>query len=75
MSKVGMGPMHLEVGFFGLLMLLYNLALFVLFVLVLMFLVSGIRFFKQKPRNDEVLIAKLDELIRIQQEETGKDGG
>ena len=72
---MGMGPMHLEVGFFGLLMLLYNLALFVLFVLVLMFLVSGIRFFKQKPRNDEALIAKLDELIRIQQEETGKDGG
>ncbi len=67
-----MNTFHMGFGVYPILVLLFYL---ILGVLVVAFLVGGIRFFKGKLENDKVLIAKLDELIRIQQEESRRNGG
>jgi hypothetical protein len=56
------GP-SLGFGVFGLFVVLIYLGLFALSVYLM---ISAIIFFKRKTENDNLLLLKLDELIRIQ---------
>lgn len=59
MMNVGPGNAF---GIFGIIIGLIYIALFVLSINLM---VTTIRFFKNKTRNDSELIQKLDELIRV----------
>lgn len=72
MGGFNMGAFHMGIGIYTYLVLLFYL---ILGVLLVGFLVSGIRFFKEKTQNDKILIAKLDDLVRIHQEQSRRNGG
>lgn len=59
---MSIGPSVASVGFFGLLVLVFNLAMFVFLIYVL---VSFVRFMKTKTENDEAMLQTMDRLIQL----------
>lgn len=69
-----MGGSGIAFSFFGLFILLIEIALaIILGVLAIVFFISAIRFFKVKQQNDEQMIRKMDDLIQSL-ERNRKDG-
>lgn len=62
---MGGNPIEFGFGWFGVWALFTMLVYIGLIVLVIYLMVSTIKFFKNKTRNDKELLQKLDELIKI----------
>ncbi len=62
MFDLSVGPNVAAFGFFGLLVVLFNLVMFVFLIYVL---VSFVKFMKTKTENDEAMLQRMDYLIQL----------
>ena len=59
-----MNPVHMDYG--GIFAIIWFLLIFFLIILFVSFMTSAMQFFKQKTKNDQEILKKLDKLIELE---------